>query len=196
MNNDICTKFWAGAVLRYYGNWKLCYSYIVCHKPIKFWHLGENKLCFTIIMTFILIEGKSISYKHSLIFYWTALVSLCTCRFYIETCTYLQLTSITVIKSRFMKRVVRVEESTINRAIQRLYGKTTDEVNRRIWIQASITRRDMLIYRPTSYHSRFDVSGNNHLCHVMAANKSNIYSYQKHATVYVLKCDKIHVYVA
>jgi len=66
------------------------------------------------------------------------------------------------MKSRLMIRVVRVEKSTINRALQRLYGKTTDKVDRRIWIQASITRRDMPLYRPTSYQSRLDLSGNNH----------------------------------
>ena len=69
-----CTKFWTGAVVRYYGNFKRCCSYIVCHKPIKFENLVGNKLYFTIIMTFIPIEGKSKSYKHSLIIYWTALL--------------------------------------------------------------------------------------------------------------------------
>ena len=73
--NATCTTFWTGAVVRlYYGNWKWCCSYIVCHKPIKFGHLVGNKLYFTLIMTFIPIEGKSKSYKHSLIIYWTALV--------------------------------------------------------------------------------------------------------------------------
>jgi len=72
--NANCTKFWTGAVMRYYGNWKWCCSYIVCHKPIKFRHLVGNKLYFTIKMTFIPIEGKSKSYKHSLIIYWTALI--------------------------------------------------------------------------------------------------------------------------
>ena len=97
-----------------------------------------------------------------------------------------------VIKARFLKRVVRVEKSTINRALQRLYCKTTDKVERRIWmtwIQASSTRRDMPIYRPTSCHYMFDLSGNNHLHHDIAANKSDIYSYRKHPTVHVLKCD-------
>ena len=69
--NAIRTKFWTGAVVRYYGNWKWCCSYIVCHKPVK---LVGNKLYFTIKLTFIPIEGKSKSYKHSLIIYWTALV--------------------------------------------------------------------------------------------------------------------------
>ena len=69
-------KILNGVVVRYYGNWKWCCFYIVCHKPIKFGHLVGNKLCFTIIMTFIPIEGKSNSYKHSLIIYWTALVCL------------------------------------------------------------------------------------------------------------------------
>ena len=36
--NAICTKFWTGAVVRYYGNWKWCCSYFVCHKPITFGH--------------------------------------------------------------------------------------------------------------------------------------------------------------
>jgi len=72
--NAICTNFWTGAVVRYYGNWKWCCSYSVCHKSIKFGHLVGNKLYFTIVMTFIPIEGKSKSYKHSLIIYWTALV--------------------------------------------------------------------------------------------------------------------------
>jgi len=72
--NAISTKFWTGAVVRYY--WKWCCSYIVCHKPIKFGHLVGNKLYCTIILTFIPIEGKSKSYKHSLIIYWTALVWL------------------------------------------------------------------------------------------------------------------------
>jgi len=63
-----------GAVVRYYGNWKWCCSYIVGHKPKIFWHLVGNKLYFTIKLTFIPIEGKSKSYKHSLIIYWTALV--------------------------------------------------------------------------------------------------------------------------
>ena len=72
--NTICTKFWTGAVVRYYGNWKWCCSYIVCHKPITRGHLVGNKLYFTIIMTFIPIEGKLRSYKHILIIYWTALV--------------------------------------------------------------------------------------------------------------------------
>jgi len=71
--NAICTKFWTGAVVRYYGNWKWCF-YIVCHKPIKFEHLVGNILYLTIIMTFIPFEGKSKSYKHSIIIYWTALV--------------------------------------------------------------------------------------------------------------------------
>ena len=57
--NAICTKFWTGAVVRYYGYWKWCCSYIFCHKPIKFGHLVGNKLYFTIIMRFILIESKS-----------------------------------------------------------------------------------------------------------------------------------------
>jgi len=72
--NASCTKFWTGAVARYYSNWKRCCSYIVCHNPIKFGHLVGNKLYFTIIMTLISIEGKSKSYKQSLIIYWTALV--------------------------------------------------------------------------------------------------------------------------
>jgi len=78
--NAICTKFWTGAVMRYYGNWKWCCSYIVCHKPTKFGHLVGNQLYFTITLTFIPIEGKSKSYKHSLIIYWTALVytQICT----------------------------------------------------------------------------------------------------------------------
>jgi len=76
--NAICTTFWTGAVVRYYGNWKWCCSYIVFHKPIIFGHLVGNKLYFTIILTLIPIEGKSKSYKHSLIIYWTALV-VCTC---------------------------------------------------------------------------------------------------------------------
>jgi len=72
--NAICTKFWTGAVVRYYGNWKWRCSCIVCHKPIKFGHEIGNKLYLTIILTFIPNEGKSKSYKHSLIIYWTALV--------------------------------------------------------------------------------------------------------------------------
>ena len=66
-------KILNGAVVRYYGNWKWC-SYIACHKPIKCGHLVGNTLYFTIILTYISIEGKSKSYKHSLIIYWTALV--------------------------------------------------------------------------------------------------------------------------
>jgi len=73
-NNAICTTFWTGAVVRYYGNWKWCCSYSVCHKPLKFKHLVKNKLYLTIIMNVIPFEGKSKSYKHSLIIYWTALV--------------------------------------------------------------------------------------------------------------------------
>ena len=42
---------------------------MVCHNPIKFVHLVGNELYFTIIMTFIPIEGKLKSYKHSLIIY-------------------------------------------------------------------------------------------------------------------------------
>jgi len=74
--NAICTKFWTGAVVRYYGNWKWRCSYIICHKPIKFGHFVGNKLYFTIILTFIPNEDKSKSYKHSLIIYWTALVHI------------------------------------------------------------------------------------------------------------------------
>jgi len=74
--NAICTKFRTGAVVRYYGDWKWCCSYTVCHKPIKFGYLVGNKLYLTIIMTFIPIEGKSKSYKHRLIIYWTALVNI------------------------------------------------------------------------------------------------------------------------
>ena len=70
-----------------------------------------------------------------------------------------------------MKRVVCVEKSQINRALQRLYGNTTDKVDRRIWIQASITRRDMAIYRPTSYHSRLDLSGHSHSRHAITEKK-------------------------
>ena len=72
--NVICAQFWTGAVVRYYGNWKWCCFYIVCYKPIKVGHLVGNKLYYTIILTFIPIGGKSKSYKHSLIIYWTALV--------------------------------------------------------------------------------------------------------------------------
>ena len=72
--NAICTQFWTGTVVRYYGNWKWCCPYIVCHKPIKFGHFVGNKFYFTIIITFIPIDDKSKSYKHSLIVYWTALV--------------------------------------------------------------------------------------------------------------------------
>jgi len=66
--------FWTGAVVCYYGNWKWCCSYIVYHKPLKFGHYVGNTLYFTILLTFIPIECKSKSYKHSLIIYWTALV--------------------------------------------------------------------------------------------------------------------------
>jgi len=59
--NAICTKFWTGAVVRYYGNWKWCCSYIDCHKPINVGHLVGNKLYFTIIMTLFPIEGLSYS---------------------------------------------------------------------------------------------------------------------------------------
>ena len=34
-----------------------------------------------------------------------------------------------------------------------------DKVDRRIWLPAGITRRDMPIYRPTSCHSKLDLSG-------------------------------------
>ena len=84
--NATCTKFWTGAEVRYYGNWKWCWSYIVCHKPMQFWHLVGNKLYFTIIMTFISIEGKSKSYKHSLIIYWTALVYVYICGRFVARC--------------------------------------------------------------------------------------------------------------
>ena len=78
--NPICTKLWTGAVVRYYGDWKWCCSYIFCYKPIQFGHVVGNKLYFTKILTFIPIKGKSKSYKHSLIIYWTALVySTITC---------------------------------------------------------------------------------------------------------------------
>jgi len=83
--NAICTKFWTGAVVRYYGYWKWYCSYIVCHKPIKCGHLVGNKLYFTKVLTFIPIDGKSKSYRHSLIIYWTALVyhiwKLCALKF-------------------------------------------------------------------------------------------------------------------
>ena len=82
IKNAICTQFWTEAVVRYYGNWKWCCSYLVCHTPIKFGHLVGNKLYFTIILTFIPIEGKSKRYKHSLIIYWTALVLYVVCIFY------------------------------------------------------------------------------------------------------------------
>ena len=88
------------------------------------------------------------------------------------------------MKSRFMKRAVGVEKATINRALQRLYCKTTDKVDRPMWIQDSSTRRDMPIYRPTSFHARLDLS--RHSRHAIAENKSDIYSYQKHPTVQVL----------
>jgi len=83
--NAICTKFWMGAVVRYYGNWKWYCFYIVSHKPVTFGHLVGNKLYFTKILNFIPIEGKSKGYKHSLIYlfieliYWTALVLLHYC---------------------------------------------------------------------------------------------------------------------
>ena len=36
--------------------------FLYCHKPIKFGHLVGNKFYFTIILTFIPVEGKSKSY--------------------------------------------------------------------------------------------------------------------------------------
>jgi len=72
----ICIKFWTVAVVRYYGNWQWYCFCIVCHKPIKYGHLVGNNLYFTIILIFISIGVKSKSYKHSLITYWTVLVSI------------------------------------------------------------------------------------------------------------------------
>jgi len=57
--NAICTTFWTGAVVRYYGNWKWCCSYSVCHKPLKFGHLVGNKKFLTKIMKLMLLHLKA-----------------------------------------------------------------------------------------------------------------------------------------
>jgi len=51
-----------------------------------------------------------------------------------------------------------------------------DKVDRGIWLPAGITQRAMHIYRPTSCHSKLDLSGHNHYRHDIAENQSEIYS--------------------